>query len=97
MGELIVGGDAREHRCDLPEIPWIPEFVHVGGGHQEERKYPLVNAVARCLGCGRLYVSREDPDGWGRYVYWARLRWWHRKAIAKLRVLQAAAEGGVAP
>lgn len=78
-GELIVGGDAAPHRHDLPEIPTIPDR-----GEQIQ----LENAVARCLGCGWLFVSREDPDGWGRHVYWTRLRWWHRKAWAKLRQVE---------
>lgn len=99
-GELLATGDPRPHRHDLPEIP-AAFTTGVNGG---QVAWKQVNAVARCGTCGRLFVSREDPDGWGRVVYWARLRWWHRKAWAKLRVEEARRIeevarriGGVAP
>lgn len=92
-GELLVGGDPPAHRHDLPTIPCAPVTRQSGEVESEQQE----NAVARCGGCDLLFVSRVDPDGWGRHVYWARLRWWHRKAWAKLRVEEARRIGGVAP
>lgn len=94
-GELLVGGDAVPHRHDLPAIPFDVVARPLGGGSTWRRE--RVNAVARCTSCGQLFVSREDPDGWGRVVRWVPLRWWHRKAWQKLRVEEARRIGGVAP
>lgn len=83
--ELIVGGDAASHLHDLPVVPSIRRSVLNGAGSLIEITQVLPNAVAQCLGCGRLFVSRDDPDGWGPTGQWVRLRWWHRKAQRKLR------------
>lgn len=82
-GELLAPGDPLPHEHRLPTVPvqvrerfvgtWVTELVE------------QVNAVAACGSCGRLFVSREDPDGWGPSVRWVPLRWWHRRAHRKLR------------
>lgn len=95
-GELIVGGDPAPHRHVLPPVPSLTRTYPEPDGTLKGHEVQLENAVARCSGCGQLFVSREDPDGWGRQVYWTRLRWWHFRAKAKLRVLEAARIGGVA-
>lgn len=76
IGKLLVGGDPLPHVHQLPPIPIAGWFLGRG--------IPLENAVAECA-CGRLFVSREDPDGWGRVVVWTPLRWYHRTARRKLR------------
>jgi len=97
MGELLATGDAATHIHDLPPVPSLTRYVPApDGGEPAEVKTKLENAVARCFGCGRLFVSRHADDGWSGGIYWVRLRWWHRKAWAKLRVLEAARIGGVA-
>jgi len=95
VSPLIAEGDPAPLPHVLPPIP--TETVERFVGKTSTEDWAQVNAVAQCERCGSLFVSREDPDGWGRVVRWVPLRWWHRTAIAKVRVLQAAAEGGVAP
>jgi hypothetical protein len=83
---LLAPGDPLPHAHVLPPVPTVTVVV----GPAElgmKREVAQVNAVAQCASCGRLFVSREDPDGWGRVVYWVRLRWWHRAARRKLRRL----------
>lgn len=86
-GELLAAGDPVPHRHELPEIPRasVPKFV----GVWIAKDFVLENAVARCGTCGRLFVSRVDPEGWGRVVCWVPLRWWHRTARRKLREQEA--------
>lgn len=85
--ELLVRGDAAPHRHALPPVPsldrWYPRSDH----DPELVKVTdhLVNAVAECPGCGRLFVSRHGDDGWAGGVYWVPLRWWHRTARRNLR------------
>jgi hypothetical protein len=96
---LLAEGDPIPHVHALPVIPSLVRHYPRSATDPTlvEHTVYLRNAVARCCGCGGLFVSRQDPDAYGPGWYWAPLRWWHRKAWAKVRVLQAAAEGGVAP
>lgn len=96
-GELIAEGDPPEHLHELPRVPSIRRSLVRADGEVVETDWELINAISWCPGCHGWFVSREDPEGWGRTVVWVRLRWWHRRAWAKLRALRAAAEGGVAP
>ena len=85
-GELIVGGDPEPHRHDLPPVPsTVRSIIDRDGVFQAKMVWSEENAVARCPGCRLLFVSRLDPEGWGRTVVWVRLRWWHRAARRKLR------------
>lgn len=83
-GELLASGDPLPRAHDLPPVPVTVQVIGPAS-LGVRRDYQLVNAVARCSGCGRLFVSREDPEGWGPSVHWVRLRWWHRRARRKLR------------
>lgn len=68
---LLLPGDPRPHTHELPSVPY-------------DGRWARENAVASCAGCQRLFVSREEPDGWGRTVRWVPLRWWHRRARREL-------------
>lgn len=93
---LIAPGDPLPHEHDLPTVPIVP-VARFNGRDSVHETVKLENAVAECSTCHQLFVSREDPDGWGRVVRWVPLRWWHRRAWAKLRVERARRVGGVAP
>lgn len=95
MSGLLADGDRTRHLHDLPPVPTEQLEFNDATGKRVEQTRRLVNAVAQCP-CGQLFVTRDDPDAWGDGVDWRPLRWWHRRAIAKLRVLQAARIGGVA-
>jgi len=86
--QILVTGDAAKHRHVLPAVPslerWYPRSDH--DETPTKATHYLVNAVAQCAGCGRVFVSRHiEDDGWTGGVYWTRLRWWHRTARRKLR------------
>lgn len=81
-GTIVHGGDQPEHRCDLPPVPTYEHPPTQTSGFQTVE---VLNAVAECSVCGRLYVSREDPDAWGFHLRWVPLRWWHRRARRNLR------------
>ena len=93
MNELLAEGDPPPHVHDLPDLPYVTRTVRIVGGlvgssgWDIERREVLINAVARCTGCRGLFVSRDDPEGWGPGGRWVPLRWWHRQAHRKLRDL----------
>lgn len=80
--ELIHPGDEPEHRCDLPPIPTCEHPPTQTDGF---KLVDVVNAIAACAICGRLYVSREDEEAWGFHARWVPLRWWHLRARRNLR------------
>jgi hypothetical protein len=86
-GQLLAPGDAAPHRHALPQVPALERYLPLNDHTDELTKVTdrLVNAVARCPGCGRLFVSRKVDDGWTGGVCWVPLRWWHRAARRKLR------------
>lgn len=97
MSPLLTPGDPLPHTHELPPVPAVEDGWRFDGQVSYPNMVKLENAVAECATCHQLFVSREDPDGWGRVVRWVPLRWWHRKAWAKLRVERARRIGGVAP
>lgn len=90
-GQLLAGGDAMPHYHALPPIPALTRHYprsDVDPTPVEHTTY-LVNAVARCSGCGLVFVSRSDFNAdYGPPVRWRRLRWWHRAAHRKLQARQ---------
>lgn len=82
---LLAGGDAAPHGHLLPKIPSVERTYTNVRGEPKKETVLLENAVARCPGCGQLFVSRYSNGEWSNGVYWTRLRWWHRTAKKKLR------------
>lgn len=85
-GRLLRMGDPPPHRHDLPGIPTdnVTRFVGVEIVEKRQR----TGALARCSECGGLFVSREDPESWGRQVYWHPVPWWRWRLRREARLLE---------